>query len=134
MDPENLINFSKSILDSMQKGIVKSCHDLSEGGLAIAIAEMAFGSEYGAEIELAALEDMRADEFIFSESNTRWAVEVKGDAEFESLLNKNKVPFMKVGKVSGKKLLIKQKGVKIIDAPVDTLRDKWKNAIWEHMG
>jgi len=134
MDPEKLINFSKVLLDSMQKGIVKSCHDLSEGGLAVAIAEMAFGSDYGAEIELPIIKDMRADEFIFSESNTRWVVEVKDDKEFESLFTKNKVPFIRIGKISGKNLMIKQNGVKIVDAPVEKLRDKWKNAIWEHMG
>jgi len=134
MNPENLIHFSNILLDSMQKGIVKSCHDLSEGGLAVAIAEMAFGSDYGTEIELPIIKGMRADEFIFSESNTRWVVEVKDEKEFESLFNKNNVPFIKIGKVSGKKLVIKQNGNIIIDAPIGKLRDKWKNAIWEHMG
>jgi len=134
MDPQNLINYSNALLDSMQKGIVKSCHDLSEGGLAVAIAEMTFGSDYGVEVELPVFKDMRADEFLFSESNTRWVVEVNGDKEFESLFNKNKVPFMKIGKIVGNRLMIKQDGVKIVDASVDKLRDKWKNAIWEHMG
>jgi len=134
MNPENLVQFSKILLDSMQKDIVKSCHDLSEGGLAVAIAEMAFGSDYGAEIELPIIKGMRADEFIFSESNTRWIVEVKDNKEFEFVFNKNKVPFIKIGKVSGRKLRIKQNGNTIIDAPVEKLRDKWKNAIWEHMG
>jgi phosphoribosylformylglycinamidine synthase len=134
MNPDNLVQFSKVLLDSMQKGIVNSCHDLSEGGLAVVIAEMAFGSNYGAEIELPIIKDMRPDEFIFSESNTRWVVEVKDEKEFESLFKINKVPFMKIGKVSGKKLQIKQNENTIIDAPIEKLRNKWKNAIWEHMG
>ena len=107
---------------------------MSEGGLAVAVAEMSFGSNYGAEIELPIIKDMRADEFIFSESNTRWVVEVENDKEFESLLNENKVPFMKLGRVAGSKFQIKQNGIKIIDSSVERLREKWKNAIWEHMG
>lgn len=134
MNPKNLINYSNTLLESMKNGIVKSCHDLSEGGLVIAISEMAFGSDYGAEISLPVFENMRADEFIFSESNTRWIVEIENDKEFEEILIKNKTPFMKIGKISGKKLKIIQSGETLIDIPIENLRDKWKNAIWEHMG
>ncbi|KYC51016.1 MAG: phosphoribosylformylglycinamidine synthase II [Candidatus Methanofastidiosum methylothiophilum] len=134
MNPQNLINYSNSLLDAMKKGIIKSCHDLSEGGLAVAIAEMTFGSEFGVQIELPLLKEMRADEFLFSESNTRWVVEVEDEKSFESIFNKNKVPFIKIGKVSGSNLTIKQNGVTIIDVSIEELREKWKNAIWEHMG
>ncbi len=134
MDPQNLLNYSKTLLNSMENGITVSCHDISEGGIAVAVAEMTFGSDYGVELELPNIKTMRPDEFIFSESNSRWVVEVSNDKEFESLLNKNKVPFMKIGKIKGSKFLLKQNGIKIIDITVDKLRDKWKNAIWERMG
>ena len=134
MNPENLMNYSKTLLSCMESGIVVSCHDLSEGGLAVAIAEMSFGSDFGASIDLPILNNMRADEFIFSESNTRWVVEVKNDDRFESILRNANVPFLKLGKVSGNRIEMKQSGVKIINAPVEKLREKWKNVIWEHLG
>lgn len=118
----------------MESGIIVSCHDLSEGGLAVAIAEMSFGSDFGASIDLPVLKNMRADEFIFSESNTRWVVEVKNDDRFESILRNANVPFLKLGKVKGNRIEMKQNGVKIIDASVEKLREKWKNVIWEHLG
>ena len=46
MNPENLMNYSKTLLSCMESGIVVSCHDLSEGGLAVAIAEMSCGSDF----------------------------------------------------------------------------------------
>ena len=54
--------------------------------------------------------------------------------EFEEILIKNKTPFMKIGKIYGKKLKIIQSGETLIDIPIESLRNKWKNAIWEHMG
>jgi len=134
MNPENLMNYSKTLLSCMESGIIVSCHDLSEGGLAVAIAEMSFGSDFGASIDLPVLKNMRADEFIFSESNTRWVVEVKNDDRFESILRNANVPFLKLGKVKGNRIEMKQNGVKIIDASVEKLREKWKNVIWEHLG
>ncbi len=134
MNPKNLVNYSNALLESMKDGIIKSCHDLSEGGLAVAVAEMTFGSDYGAELDLPLIQDMRADEFIFSESNSRWVIEIENDEKFEDFLKKNRIPFMRIGKISGKDLKITQKGETLVDVPIETLRNKWKNAIWNHMG
>ncbi len=62
-------------------GLVRSCHDLSEGGLAVALAEMSFAGGLGVEIDLAqpSAESKLADNavLLFSESNTRFVVEVE---------------------------------------------------------
>ncbi|CAN5382715.1 phosphoribosylformylglycinamidine synthase subunit PurL [soil metagenome] len=62
---------------AIRAGLVRSCHDLSEGGLAVAAAEMAFAGEVGADIlrpaELANLSDTV---FLFSESTTRFPLEI----------------------------------------------------------
>ncbi len=63
--------------EAIATGLVRSCHDVSEGGLAVALAEMAFAGNVGADVtSLAALglPDMTA---LFSESATRWVVEVR---------------------------------------------------------
>jgi phosphoribosylformylglycinamidine synthase len=59
-------------------GLVRSCHDLNEGGLAVALSEMAFAGEIGADVSLLELQCNEPDEvMMFSESPTRFLVEVK---------------------------------------------------------
>ena len=57
-----------------EQGLVRSCHDLSEGGLAVAAAEMAFAGGVGADLTAAPEAD---DVWLFSESPTRWLVEIE---------------------------------------------------------
>jgi len=58
-------------------GLVRSCHDLSEGGLAVAAAEMAFSGGVGADLNLSAMQQLTDEARLFSESATRWLVEVE---------------------------------------------------------
>jgi phosphoribosylformylglycinamidine synthase len=84
-------------------GLVLSCHDLSEGGLGVALAEMGFGGGYGAQIALRKVPGanrFRRDDFLlFSESNSRFLCEVPHDrrAEFERLLGR--VTYSAIGRV-----------------------------------
>ncbi|MFM9116315.1 MAG: AIR synthase-related protein, partial [Planctomycetota bacterium] len=82
---------------AIQAGTVRSCHDLSEGGLAVAVAEMAFAGGLGATIDLSTVpHDLTtkqpyelATSLLFAESNTRFLCEVEASraAEFERLLH-----------------------------------------------
>jgi phosphoribosylformylglycinamidine synthase len=82
----------EALTNAIDQGIVRACHDLSEGGLAIAAAEMAFGSVHGLEIHLKNVpvtDDVtRNDLLLFSESNSRFLVEVSGKDKdrFEELM------------------------------------------------
>ena len=73
----------------IQQGLVRSCHDLSEGGLAVAAAEMAFAGGLGIELDLASMSSAFkiADPVVllFSESTTRFLIEVEPGkaADFE---------------------------------------------------
>jgi phosphoribosylformylglycinamidine synthase len=61
-------------------GLVRSCHDLSEGGLAVALAEMAFAGGFGAAIDLRPVPadgSLRPEALLFSESCTRFLLEVE---------------------------------------------------------
>ena len=62
-------------------GLVRACHDCSEGGIGVALAEMAFAGGLGAELFLAAVpktdDVLRDDVLLFSESNSRFIVEVR---------------------------------------------------------
>ena len=71
----------------MRRGLVRACHDLSEGGLAVAAAEMAIAGRLGLELVLSALprspDVARDDVALFSESAGRFLVEVADAAAFE---------------------------------------------------
>jgi phosphoribosylformylglycinamidine (FGAM) synthase-like enzyme len=74
------------------RGLALACHDLSEGGLAVALAEMAFAGNIGAEIDLSQVPyeggEKRDDFIMFSESNSRFLVEVRSEHQkaFEKTL------------------------------------------------
>ena len=127
----------KGILTAIEKKYIDSCHDISEGGIGVCISEMAIGGDNGVEINISHLGDgLRSDFKLFSESNTRWIVEVKVDKqkEFEKLLIQKNTPFIQLGKIKGKKLLIKDKNEELINIDISVLRKIWKNAIWNIMG
>jgi len=136
-DIKTLKNCMKSILSAIDKKYIASCHDISEGGIGVCLSEMCIGGNIGVNADITKVaKDLRSDFKLFSESNTRWIVEVKKDKkkQFEDVLKKNKTPFVKIGEVKGNKLTIKDNKKKIIDLKVDILRDHWSRPIWDKMG
>jgi len=132
-----LKNCMKGILSAIDKETIASCHDISEGGIGICVSEMCIGSNLGCEIDITNVgKGLRSDIKLFSESNTRWIVEVKKEQikEFEKTLSSLKTPFVKIGQTKKDKLIINDKNCKIIDQKIAVLRDIWKNAIWNVMG
>jgi phosphoribosylformylglycinamidine synthase len=124
----------RAVTDAIDEGLVKSCHDLSEGGLAVATAEMAFSSGYGLEIDLSKVprkEVERSDFALFSESNSRFLIEVaEADKEdFETLMKGKNCAL--IGKVTKEpKLLIAGlNGKSAIDASLENLRHSWKKTL-----
>jgi phosphoribosylformylglycinamidine synthase II len=123
----------KVVTKAIDEGLVKSCHDLSEGGLAVAAAEMAFAGGKGLEIELSKVpgKELKRNDFaLFSESNSRFLIEVseRDRGLFEELMwGKGCVQVGKVTKVQ--KLVVKGLNGKIvIDASLEALRRSWKSA------
>ena len=82
VDKEMAPKILRALHQAIKQGLILSCHDLSEGGLAVAVAEMAFAGGVGVEIELP---EGSAAKNLFSESNTRFCVEVPAEtgAAFE---------------------------------------------------
>ena len=124
----------RAVTQAIDEGMVKSCHDLSEGGLAVAAAEIAFASGYGLEIDTRKIpgkELTRTDFVLFSESNSRFLIEVAeaDEEDFEALMKgKNCVLIGKVTKEQ--KLLIQGLNGKIaVDASLDKLRQSWKKTL-----
>jgi phosphoribosylformylglycinamidine synthase II len=115
-------------------GLVRSCHDPSEGGVATAIAEMAFAGGLGTNINLRGSggppERTGPVELLFSESNTRFVCEVAPEAaaEFERTLAG--IPLAKVGEVtSDARVSISVDGRPMIDADVTRLKEAWQSPL-----
>ncbi|MGF3584433.1 MAG: phosphoribosylformylglycinamidine synthase subunit PurL [Thermoplasmatota archaeon] len=137
MDTKILKNCIKGILSSINKKHIASCHDVSEGGVAVCLAEMAIGGDIGAVVDISEVgKELRTDFKLFSETNTRWIIEVKKEKQkdFEKTLKTNKTPYIKIGETKNKKLIIIDKNKKVIDIEIKVLRKLWKNTIWDIMG
>ncbi len=110
--------------------IFLSIHDLSEGGLAIGLSEMTFSNKIGCEIDISSIKvNLRDDILLFSESNSRFLVEVeeKNLKKVDALL-KN-IPHYKIGKTKGTSLVIKNKNKTLINIKVDKILEKWEGAV-----
>ncbi len=123
-----------NLTKAMGEGIIKSCHDLSEGGLAVAAAEMAFAGGYGLALDLRSVPNKlvtRNDFLLFSESNSRFLIEVAEQDRFafEDLM-RNKA-CAQIGRVTkDEKLLINGlEGKVVVDAGLSELRHSWKKTL-----
>jgi phosphoribosylformylglycinamidine synthase II len=121
----------KAITKAIDLGLVKACHDLSEGGLAVAAAEMALAGGYGIEVDLRKIprKAVDRDDFVLlSESNSRFLVEIpeKAKSEFETLM-KGKV-CAEIGKATKNPRFTVRglNGAVKVDASLNDLRKSWK--------
>jgi phosphoribosylformylglycinamidine synthase II len=89
-------------LEAIQKGIVRSAHDCSDGGLAVALAESALQSDLGLDASAWAV-DSRLDAALFGESQSRITVTVEpaGASELRQIAGKHGVPVHRVGTTTG---------------------------------
>lgn len=135
VDIKTAAETARRISQAIERGLVCSCHDCSEGGLAVALAEMAFAGGLGIEADLRGLpvsEDCtRADAQLFSESNSRYIVEVAPanyHAFAELMLN---LPFGQIGQVvEDKRLQIADCQQRIlVDQPIDVLKAAWQKPL-----
>jgi phosphoribosylformylglycinamidine synthase subunit PurL len=114
----------KAVLKAIQEGLVASAHDLAEGGLAVALAESAIGSEgLGVKVNTTG----HAVSALFSESQSRFILTVKKEhqSEFEKVTSA-----ALIGEITEQPTLqIVHDGETIIDTPIETLEKAWKGAI-----
>ena len=124
----------RAVTKAIDESIVKSCHDLSEGGLAVTAAEMAFAGGYGLELDLRKVpgkELARSDFVLFSESNSRFLIEVAESdrVDFEDIMKGKGCAL--IGKVM-KEASLRIRGLNgkmVIDISLDELRHSWKKTL-----
>jgi phosphoribosylformylglycinamidine synthase len=107
---------------------LSSAHDVSDGGLAVALAECAMRSGLGAEIALDAT--LRPSALLFGESTGRALVTFPASAKsaVEASAEQIGVPMAEIGSVGGERLAISIGGRTLIDEPVAALRELWSTA------
>ena len=128
----------KAIIDFMcaaaDKRLINAAHDVSDGGLAVAIAEMTFGgSNIGADVKLES--KLADDALLFGENHGRVVLEVTGACagQVEKLAAKYKLPLKRIGRTAGDSIVVSVNGEKLISLSVKDAESIWKNTIGEIM-
>jgi phosphoribosylformylglycinamidine synthase len=119
---------------AIAEGLVASCHDCSDGGLAVALAETAFSGGYGIRAALADVPSEglgRDDELLFSETQSRFVVTVRPEhrAAFEALFEGR--PVARVGEVTAEPVLSLAglDGTEVVRASLDALKKAWQETL-----
>ena len=127
--PEIDLKLEKRVQDTVFKavkeGIVKSAHDCSEGGLAVALAESCFKNEIGVNIKIE--ENISDKALLFGETQSRIIVSIAQDNEniLKKIAEENKIPIKKIGRTQGNRYLFND----LIELSVEEMNNKWENAI-----
>jgi phosphoribosylformylglycinamidine synthase II len=125
------IKIQNAVRKLIRENLVKSAHDCSEGGLAVALAECCFNPEklFGAEVDLET-GHIPAAAALFNESQSRIVISVApGNLQKTmSILQEKEIPFQQLGRVRGDKLRIRV-GNESFSWPIVDLHDDWWNAI-----
>jgi phosphoribosylformylglycinamidine synthase len=122
----------EALANATSRMLVHACHDCSEGGLGVATAEMAFAGEVGLDIELARVPRSagiaRDDAILFSESNSRFLVEVPpGDQQaFEEIMAGTL--FSQIGRTMEEPMVIIRgiEGHVVVHSDLMTLKECWQ--------
>jgi len=124
----------KAVTEAIDVGLIKACHDLSEGGLAVAAAEMAFAGGYGMELDLRKVphEALDRNDFVlFAESNSRFLVEVSGKAREDFEVSMKGKVYAEIGRVT-KTPRLRIHGLDgeiFVDASIGDLLAGWKRTL-----
>jgi phosphoribosylformylglycinamidine synthase len=133
VDAEMARKTYQALAEAMERKLVASCHDCSDGGLGVALAETAFAGGLGISVDVSAVprgEELRADYLLFSESQSRFVVTVapRKSKEFERIMEG--VPCARVGKVTELPVLLMREGKsELVSADIFELKKAWQKPL-----
>jgi phosphoribosylformylglycinamidine synthase II len=139
LDMDREVNVQKLVLAAIREGLVKSAHDCSDGGLAVAAAESSIAGKIGAHLEIergvAADDNIRLDSLLFGESQSRIVLSV-APQNLQKLIDAGKslgVPVTKLGIVGGQNFVIADNRMdqfdQLIDLPLTEIEWAFRGAI-----
>jgi phosphoribosylformylglycinamidine synthase len=115
----------KAVRECVRAGLLRAAHDCSDGGLAVALAEMCFGNELGCQVALKS--SLRPDALLFGEDASRIVVSfAPAERErVEAICRAAGAELVEIGQVGGATLNIEG----VMEARVAELREAWRSAI-----
>ena len=114
------------LAEGAARGILRSAHDASEGGLAVTLAECAFRGEepgLGGRFDLPG--GLRPDVLLFSETPSRAVVSTRDELRIAELARRHGVPWTRIGVVGGRRLTLVSGGATLVDLPLERLHEAW---------
>ena len=124
-------------LELIQKGLIQSAHDCSEGGLAIAVAESCFSAKeeaLGATLELEST--LRGDALLFGETQSRIIISFPEELtdQIEDLALSYPVDFSLIGKTGGSQFTVSINGQEYIKQDIESAKEIWKTSLGRYAG
>ena len=124
-------------LELIQKGLIQSAHDCSEGGLAIAVAESCFSAKeeaLGATLELEST--LRGDALLFGETQSRIIISFPEELteQIKDLALSYPVNFSLIGKTGGSQLTVRINGQEYIKQDIESAKEIWKTSLGRYAG
>jgi len=125
VDLEREAALGKLLSQAIAQGKISAAHDVSDGGIAVTLAEMAMASDLGMEIQ--APQGQRPDFWLFSESPGAvvTAVEQEKLPELKEMASKLGLPLSVLGQVQGEKLVVQD----LFQVELELLRRSWKETL-----
>ena len=124
-------------LELIQKGLIQSAHDCSEGGLAIAVAESCFSATekaLGATLELEST--LRGDALLFGETQSRIIISFPEELtdQIKDLALSYPVDFSLIGKTGGSQFTVSINGQEYIKQDIESAKEIWKTSLGRYAG
>ncbi|HEY0078154.1 MAG TPA: phosphoribosylformylglycinamidine synthase subunit PurL [Pyrinomonadaceae bacterium] len=139
LDLARELSVQRTTLAAAEEGLLRSAHDCSDGGLAVALAESCFSTlnrrSLGAQIALTSNSDAEAAlspaAQLFAETPSRIIVSFDEAAlpRLQSIAESHGAPFQVLGRVGGNALRISADGETLIDARIDELESEWRTSL-----
>lgn len=114
--------------EAARNGLSQAAHDLGEGGLAVALAEMTFAG-VGVEVQLQT--NLSPTIALFHEGPSRVLIATSNAAALEALAAQHSVPVLRLGRAQGKSLRISIADGLLVDTPIDQLYSTWDRSLEE---
>jgi phosphoribosylformylglycinamidine synthase len=127
LDMEFERRVQSAVREIVRARLVASAHDVSDGGLAIAVAESCFPHTIGAGLHLRSI--MRPEWLLFHEGPSRVVVSTADPAAVEAVAARHNVPVERIGRTVSGRLSAHANGGLLYDLPLDTARAAWAGAL-----
>ncbi|NTW04775.1 MAG: phosphoribosylformylglycinamidine synthase subunit PurL [Peptococcaceae bacterium] len=133
--PEINLEILNKVFQALHKAIVKgkllSCHDISEGGIASALAEMCIGGNMGVEVNLPDFENPQ--NFLFNETAGTFIVEIESESMLPELFKG--IPYQVIGKTIAERTIgVNLENRELFKVEIDRLKEAWKAPMKEVFG